>query len=343
MTTDQPLKYLSESESVIVVVDDAKLLPEKAKKVRAISPRIELIEEMSEDALQRAHVIYTNMARFNPAKAANLRFVQTSSAAVNHVLEQPIAESGIPIANVRGAYTPAVAECAITMLLALARRLPLCHSWQLEAYWPKVSEYPMAQGEDCYGSTIGIVGYGSIGRHIARVADAIGMKVLAYDLGEPKEPPGFRWPETGDPDGTIPHEWFGDGQLHAMLPRCDYLVITLPITKATRGIIGPVELEKLPSHAYVINIGRGGTLDEEALIECLRAGKIAGAGLDVFQEEPLPPDSPLWKTPNLLIMPHIASYSKRQLHRSPEVLIENLSRFLNRRPLINVINPDRGF
>ena len=186
---------------------------------------------------------------------------------------------------------------------------------------------------------MGIIGYGSIGRQIAKIAQALGMKVLACKREPDKKcQTSYRIPGTGDPEGRIPEAWFGTDQLTLMLGRCDVAVITLPLTPATRGLVGKQELEALPSHAYVLNVGRGPVLDEAALIDSLQMGRLAGAALDVFDLEPLPVENPLWRLPNVLVMPHIASWTKLQSYRAAEVLIENLSRYLKGEPLINVID-----
>jgi phosphoglycerate dehydrogenase-like enzyme len=331
-----------DSEEALTVLIDTALPPEQAERIRGLAPRIVLTEKVSVESLHGAHIIYTTKAAFDPAGMPNLRWVQLDTAAVNHVMNTPIARSGIPVANVRGAYSVAVAELTIAILLALTRRLGRIHSLQLEQQWPK--DFLPLQGDDNYGKTMGIVGYGSIGRHVARIAKAMGMTVLAWKRRpEVKHDSGFQLPNTGDPEGVIPQRWFGVHQLEEMLRLTDVAVVTLPITPETRGLIGRRQLEVLPPHAYLINVGRGGTIDEEALIECLRTDRLAGLGLDVFSCEPLEAESPLWKLPNVLITPHVGSYSRRQKSLAAEVLIENLSRHLTDQPLINLVDFEAGY
>lgn len=323
----------------LVVLIDAPLPGEHAEKIRRLSPRIELVEGLSKTALRNAQVIYTYFARFDPVDAPKLRWVQLVTIAAEHVMNTPIARSGIPISNVRGAYAVAVAEFAIGMLLAMTRRFPVSHSLQLKSEWMQDFE-----GENCYGKTMGIVGYGSVGRQIARIADAMGMKVLACKRRpEIRQDTSFHLPNTGDPEGYIPQVWFGIEQVRQMLRVTDYAVITLPETPATRRVIGKRELEALPPHAYLISVGRGPVIDEAALIDCLRSGRLAGAGLDVFPSEPLPADSPFWKLPNVIVTPHIASYTKEQAALAAEVLIENLSRDLRNEPLTNLVDMKLGY
>ena len=283
-----------------------------------------------------AEVIYTCDADFLPSEVPRLRWLQVNTAAVDKVLGKPIATAKIPIANVSGAYSVAVAECAIGMLLALTRRISLC---------------PMAGQAGMAGRPLSI-----LRRRFARKNDgdrrlrqyrpadrqacpSHGVRVLACKRNpHQKEDTTYRIPGTGDPDGQIPEAWFGTDQLALMLGRCDFAMITLPLTPATHGLVGKNELKALPPHAYVLNVGRGPLIDEAALVAALQAGKLAAAALDVFTVEPLPAESPLWKMPNVLVTPHIASWTNNQSDRAAEVLIENLSRDLNGQPLVNVID-----
>jgi phosphoglycerate dehydrogenase-like enzyme len=324
-----------------VVVLDAPLPPDDAERARRLSPGIELVPVadggLAAAPLAGASVIYTTEAVFDPARAPRLRWVQLNTAAVNSILDRPITRTGVPIANVSGAYSTAVAECALAMLLAVTRRIPLACQFQAEVRWP--DDYLPFQGEDLHGKTLTIVGYGSIGRQIARLAQAFGMTVLAC-----KRHPAVRRdatyliPGTGDPDGLLPAAWFGPDQLLDALRQADVAIITLPLTPETQGVIGKRELEALPPHAYLLSMGRGPVVDESALVDHLRAGKLAGAGLDVFAVEPLPSSSPLWHLPNVLILPHVASYTRLQSHQAAQVLLENLRRDLHGEPLVNVID-----
>ncbi|MBI4025846.1 MAG: D-2-hydroxyacid dehydrogenase [Verrucomicrobia bacterium] len=329
----------------MIVVINAPLPKPQEERLRALSSKIELIhvprtgEPLPKSAILNAEVIYTAAANFNPTDAPRLRWVQVNTAAVNHFMNKPVARTSIPIANVRGAYTMAVAECAMGMLLAMTRRIPLACRFQAERRWPE--DYAPFAGVDLYGKTMGIVGYGSIGRQIARLAQAMGMTILACKRQpQIQRENAYRLPNTGDPEGTIPKAWFGIEQIRDMFRLSDVAMILLPLTPATKGLIGGPELDALPVHAHVVNLGRGFVLDEAALAERLRAGKLAGAALDVFANEPLEAESPLWNLPNVLIMPHIGSWTDAQAIRASEVFIENMSRYLKGDPLLNVIDKE---
>ena len=171
------------------------------------------------------------------------------------------------------------------------------------------------------------------------MADAMGMTVLACKRNpDQRRDDAYLLPGTGDPDGKIPKAWFGADQITDMFRQSDVAMIALPHVPTTEGMIGKKELSALPRHAYVANVGRGAVMNEPELIEALKSGTIAGAALDVFVEEPLPSASPFWKMPNVLVMPHIASWTKMQSHRASGVLIENLKRDLGGQPLINLVD-----
>jgi phosphoglycerate dehydrogenase-like enzyme len=327
----------------MVIVIDAPLPEPQAERIRKLSPDIELRillpwgGPIAKDVLRDAEVIYTAAADFSPGAAPRLRFVQTNSAAINPIHGKPILSSSIPICNVAGAYTAAVSECAIGMLLAVTRRIPTGVRFQSQGRWPQ--EYDEWCGTDLYGKTMGIVGYGSIGRHIARIAQAMGMTVLACKRNpRQRRDHSFLLPGTGDPEGRIPKSWFGPDRIPEMFRESDVAMLALPHAPTTERLIGRKEISALPRHAVFANVGRGAVVDEEALVEALQSGAIAGAALDVFVNEPLPADSPLWKMPNVLIMPHVASWTDMQTTHAAEVLVENLSRTLQGQPLVNVID-----
>ena len=190
---------------------------------------------------------------------------------------------------------------------------------------------------------MGIVGYGSIGREVGRLGKAFGMRVLALrrSAGQAKE--GYASEHTGDRAGAIPEQFYTPDQLHQMLSRCDYVVVALPLTHETKHLVGEAELRAMKASAYLVNIARGAIVDEQALVRALREGWIAGAGLDVFEREPLPDDSPLWAMDNVLISPHVAGFTPRYDERATALFVENLGRYLSGEPLLNLVDKTRGY
>ncbi len=327
----------------IVVAIDAPLPPDIRARLLALSPALRLVDGTAAAAVREAEVLFfSGRAGFDPAQAPRLRWVQFNSAGIGGLAGTPLARSGVPVASASGAYSTPVAEMGLALLLALVKKLPTCLAFQASRVWPDTM-LPY-RGESLRGRVAGIIGYGSIGREMGRLVRALGMTVLACKRHpEVRAEKRFHLPGTGDPDGLIPEAWYGFDRVQAMLPRCDVLFVCLPAAPGTKRLLGREHLAALPPHALIVNIGRGTVFDEPALAECLREGRLAGAGLDVFAEEPLPAASPLWGLSNVVLSPHIASYTSHQATLAGEVLIENLRRDLAKEPLLNLVNFAEGY
>jgi phosphoglycerate dehydrogenase-like enzyme len=176
---------------------------------------------------------------------------------------------------------------------------------------------------------------------VARQLSALGMRVVAVKpRPEVRHDPSFRVPGTGDPDGSIPERIVGVEALVETTHEADVLILTMPLTDASRGIIGTDVIAALPVTAWLINVSRGALVDEAALLAALRDGRIAGAVLDVFAQEPLPPDSPWWDAPNVIVTPHASGHTLRFFD---ELVVENVRRYLAGEPLLNPVDPERGY
>lgn len=275
------------------------------------------------------------------ARTPSLRWLQVLSAGVEHLVgddtEWP---ADITLTNARGAYANSIAQYTIAAILRVAERMDRRREQQLTGHWPDGPEDDLL-GEPIRGQTLVIVGYGGIGREIARLAAAFGMRVIAVKANPSvRIDDGFRAEGTGDPDGSIPGRIVGIKELPGVAAEADYLSITLPITARSRGVVSREVLEALPTRAWLINTGRGPVVDETALAEIVAAGRIGGAVLDVFGEEPLPPSSPFWRLPNVVITPHVSGASSREL---AQLVAENLRRFVAGEPLLNRVDPQRGY
>lgn len=319
---------------------DAPFPEESLAELRRIAPDIKAIKTSSptpSHLLADADVLYTETADFDPTAAGRLKWVQTNSAATKSVWNAPVMRTAIPVCNAGGAYSVAVAEFTFAMLLALTRKVVQGCAAQREHFWP--TDYDPWLGVDLFGKTMGIVGYGSIGRQIAWLATAFGMTILACKRRpEQRTDDTYLIPGTGDPEGKLPAAWFGTDRLGDVFAQSDVVVITLPEIPTTVGLIGSRELSSLRKDAWLVNIGRGAVIDEPALMSALQSKQFAGAAIDVVCEEPLPAGSPLWDAPNLLIMPHVASWTTLQAHRSAAAVIENVRRHLAGEPLVNVVD-----
>ena len=194
------------------------------------------------------------------------------------------------------------------------------------------------------GRTLGVIGYGSIGRETARIARALGMEVLALKRNpDERRDPGWNPPGVGDPDGNIPRRWYGPEQCEDLLRESDYITVTLPLTSHTRGFIGRKEIAAMRPNAYIVNVGRGEVIDQDALIDALRGNRIAGAGLDVFEREPLETESALWNLENVILTPHISGGFKNYNGVCCELFAANLQRFRTGQPLFNLVDRSMGY
>ena len=302
------------------------------------------LDEIPPELLSKAEVLYTNRIIPLPEQAPNLRWIQFHWAGVDHALDAPILRApGVIATHLSGASASQMAEFALTMMLALGHHLPDLNILQRHSEWPS-ERWERFCPLELRDSTVGIVGYGSIGRQIARLLHTFGAKVLATkrDVMHPEDT-GYIPEGLGDPNGDFVHRLYPPQAMRAMLKECDFVVVTTPLTPETRNLIGPAELAALKPTAYLVDIGRGGVVDQQALIAALREHKIAGAALDVFPEEPLPADNPLWKMPHVILSPHIAGYSTAYDTRAVALFSENLTRYLAGLPLYNQINIERGY
>ena len=265
------------------------------------------------------------------AHAKKLRWIHSPAAAVHQLMYPEMAASPVVITNARAVHAPVVAEHILAVMLALAKRLPSAMRYQQAKTWAQETiwnESPTLR--EVAGSTVCVVGMGSIGTEFARRAQALEMHVIAVR----------EHPERG---AEFAQEVVGTKELDTALPRADFVVLCAPVTPATRGMMNADRLLHMKKDAYLINVGRGTLVDDAALIAALQGHHIAGAALDVFTEEPLPSDSPYWSLDNVLITPHTAALTDKLWERHYRLVSENLRRFLSGEPLLYVVNKQRGY
>jgi phosphoglycerate dehydrogenase-like enzyme len=276
-------------------------------------------------------------------RVRGLRWIQLLSAGADHALSEPLRAGAIPITTASGIHATPIAEYTLASMLSYAHRIHLAIRAQTRHEWMKSGRF-MANVDDIRGHTLGIIGYGSIGRETARLGQAFGMKVLALKRNpSERTDPGWCPPDLGDPAGKIPERFFGPDQREDILRESDYVSVTLPLTEHTRKFIGAREFSAMKPGAYLVNIGRGQVIDEQAMADALKAGKLGGAGLDVFEHEPLDASSPLWELENVILTPHVSGANRRYMDKACELFIENLKRFASNRPLLNVVDPKFGY
>jgi phosphoglycerate dehydrogenase-like enzyme len=255
-----------------------------------------------------------------------LRWIHATSAGAGEVVRKAAlpaeALERVVVTTSSGVHAVPLAEFAILGLLAVAKELPQFVEDQRERAWPEIRR-PL---RELRGETLFLVGLGDIGLEVARLGKALGMRTV-----------GFRRTEGPPPAGV--DEVHGPGRLAELAGQADAMVVSLPLTEATAGMIDRATIAALPPSCIFVNIGRGGVVDEPALIDALRERRIAGAVLDVFATEPLPADSPLWSLDNVLVTPHAAALSTRENERIVELFMDNLRRYLDGQPLLNVVEP----
>lgn len=321
------------------------------EKIEAVSPRLNVrvipvkkTEDLPADALANCEVFYTDMFFPNPEAMPLLRWLQFHWAGIEYALDQPLLKKAdLVVTTMSGAAMAQLAEFAMTMMLAVGHRLPALVANQQAAEWTN-DRLKRFVPKELRGSTVGIVGYGSIGRELARLLQPFNATILAAkrDVMHPEDK-GYSPPGLGDPEGNLFRRLYPVEARGSMIKECDFVVITVPLTPETRGLIGKREFELMKPGAYLIDISRGGVVDEAALLDALTSGKIAGAALDVFASEPLPKTHPLWKAQNAFVTPHIATSSNHYERAAAEMFAVNLERYLSGLPLYNQFDFDKGY
>ena len=332
---------------LLLTIAEEQIPPESITAVhQALPPRLTLLHTQDEAAIGSAlpdiEIVAGWFEKEWLLEMPQLRWVQQWGAGANWVLEsEALQERLITLTNVSGIHAVPISEHIFATLLALGRRLRHAHDAQKAHVWAQskhptedYKEIPFAFASDSLfelaDKTMLLIGVGAIGERTAKLAQAFDMQVI-----------GVRH----DPDKPSPYvnQMVGPQELHAVLPQADFVVITAPLTPATHHLIGEAGLAVMKPTAYIVNIGRGPIIDETALLPALQNKSIAGAALDVFEQEPLPEDSPLWALDNLLITSHYAGSTPRYHERAFAVFLDNLGRYEHGEPLRNVVDKEMGY
>jgi phosphoglycerate dehydrogenase-like enzyme len=259
-------------------------------------------------------------------KARQVRWVHSLSAGVENVLTAEMLTSPVPLTNARGVFAESLGEFVIAAALFFAKDFRRMRRSQAAGKWDQFDV------EVLYRQSMAIVGYGEIGRAAARRAKAMGMKVYATR----------RRPELLKDDPLV-DEGFSPDDRAEMISRADYIVAAAALTPETRGLIGEKEIGAMKRSAVVMNVGRGPVIDEAALVRALQENRIAGAALDVFDKEPLPPGHPFWGMDQVLLSPHTADHTEGWLNDATEFFIANFHRFAKGEPLQNIVDKQAGY
>ena len=337
----------------INILTTLNLSEESRERISKVSDQVDLTvvpankpDQVPDELWESADVLYTQGVLPDPTKAPHLRWVQLNMAGVDEFLDHPLLQKEeVSVTSMSGAISTQIAEYVLMALLAFGQKLPKLTRLKRDKKWPSNDDkWKTLLPTELRHSTVGIVGYGSIGRQVARLLRTFGAKILAAkrDVKHPNDS-GYMRDGLGDPHGDYFDRLYPIEALHSLLKACDFVVLTLPLTDETHHLLNKEAFEAMKDRAYLVNVGRGGLIDQEALVHALENKQIAGAALDVFEKEPLPQDSPLWEMENVILSPHISGLSKHLEEDTVALFIENLNRYLAELPLYNQLKKEKGY
>lgn len=291
-----------------------------------------LDDTQARDLIPEADIAFAASITPDQLRAARrLQWVHCPAAGVGHMLYPEMVQSAITITNGRGTSADTIAEHVLAVVLALFRRLPTAHARQARHIWAQDEIASPPGNRTIAGSRVLIVGLGSIGSAAAVRMHALGATVIGIRRQPDAAPvPGL---ESVHPPGA----------LHQLLPDADVVVLAAPQTLRTKGLIGEAELARMKRNAMLVNVSRGSLIDEDALVRALRSDALAGAALDVFRDEPLAADHPMWDVPNLLITPHVSGFRHDHWDAAVALFVENRRRYAAGEPLLNVVDMKAGY
>lgn len=343
---------MPDSKKHVEVLSLVYLNEVQSARIKAISKQIRLtvypnreFASIPSEVWKRTEVLLSGALSLPKAdQVPNLRWLQIRSAGVELALEQDILElPELVVTTASGTMAPQMGEYTLMAILMLGHRLPAFIRDQQESVWGS-NALKASQPLELRHSTVGIVGYGSIGRELARLLQPFGTTVLAAkrDAMHPEDqgymPAGF-----GDPEGDFFTRLYPIEGLKDMLRECDFVVVALPHTPDTHELFDAEIFGAMKPGAFLVNVSRGGLIHEGAMLEALKSGQLGGAVLDVFQQEPLPAESPFWSQPNVIITPHVSGISAYGTDNLLDLFIENLKRYLAGENLLNEVNLDHGY
>ena len=310
----------------------ANMRDQYVEQIRTVSDEVEVIQRKSEEevleVMPEVEVVLGSLSREMFVRAEQLRWFQTTSAGVDRYMYPEFIESGIILTSSKGTVGVQLSEQAMGLLLGLTRAIGTAIR---KADWKAETKAQIRQEAwELIGLTMGIVGLGGTGRALAVRAHGFGMRIIAVD------------PEEVEVPDCVEACWKVD-RFHDLLAESDVVAVCCPLTKDTEGLFDREAFRQMQNHALLINVTRGRIMDEAALVEALEQRQIAGAGLDVTPQEPLPEDHPLWKMENVIVTPHVASASPNQAGRVASLFTENLRRLLHNEPMLSVIDKQKQY
>ena len=342
MTEKKPLEVLS---TINLTEHQIELIKAAHRNIHLVVYSAKDVAEVTPENWQKAEVLLSSGRQLPaPDQVPNLRWIQVTYAGIDPALSAPIVhEPGIQTTSASGVMVSQMGEYVLMALLMLGHKLPETITLQKARKWGSNLSKSL-QPRELRGSTVGIVGYGSIGREVARLLYPMGANVLACkrDMMALQDT-GFTPAGLGDPMGNYFKRLYPIEALKGMLPECDFVVVSLPLTPETRYLFNAEMFTHFKPGAFLVNVSRGDLIDENALVQAINLGQVGGAVLDVFSQEPLPTESPLWDLPQVIITPHTSGASTHLVDDVVALFAENLRRYVAGDPLYNVVDAERGY
>ncbi len=310
--------------------------PEMPERIRARWPEMRVVhlpryDRIAEQLPDTNIFVGFSLRPEQFALARRLKWLHSTAAGVGQLMYPELRKSGIEVTNASGVHRIPMAEHIVGTLIALARRFPDCFRYQQQSRWAQQELWNApVRPRELRGQILLFIGFGAIGREVAKIIRPVGMRVWAVT-------------RSGRAEEGLAEQVFPASKLDEALPHADFVVLAAPETPETRKLIGAREFALMKASAYFLNVSRGALVDEPALISALEQRKIAGAALDVASQEPLPPESPLWRLDNAFITPHMSAVSEHLWERQTDLLMENLERWFAGRELLNRVDLNRGY
>ena len=310
--------------------------PEMPERIRARWPEMRVIhlpryDRIAEQLPDTNIFVGFSLRPEQFALARRLKWLHSTAAGVGQLMYPELRKGGIEVTNASGVHRIPMAEHIVGTLIALARRFPDCFRYQQQSRWAQQELWNApVRPRELRGQILLFIGFGAIGREVAKIIRPLGMRVWAVT-------------RSGRAEEGLAEQVFPASKLHEALPQADFVVLAAPETPETRKLIGAREFALMKASAYFLNVSRGALVDEPALISALEQRKIAGAALDVASQEPLPPESPLWRLDNAFITPHMSAVSEHLWERQTDLLMENLERWFAGLELLNRVDLNRGY
>lgn len=288
-------------------------------------------EHVSDELPDTDILVGYSLRRDQFARAKKLKWIHSTAAGVGQLMYPELRQGNVVVTNASGIHAVPMSEHILGMIIAMTRRFPDAMRYQAQGRWAQQQVWDgPPHPRELQGQVLLIVGFGSTGRELARRIQPLGMKIWGVT-------------RSGRGDAQLVERILSATELVNALPQADFIVLAAPETPETRRMIGAREFALMKPSAYLINVARGTLVDEEALAAALRTRTIAGAAIDVAEEEPLPSESPLWKLDNIFITPHVSAASDRMWERQMQLLMDNLERWFSGQELLNRVDLERGY